>query len=70
MVKFDKKNTANKMCAVNETINPLQLLQEIEPLLKEYFIGDFIIENNTIKMSFKNGQTFNLKICEVVKNEN
>ena len=66
MEKQDKKNTANDLFAVNEVITPLQLLQEIEPLLDEYFIGDFKIENNALNMKFKNGQTFKLKVCEVV----
>ena len=66
MIKKDKKNTANDLFAVNEHITPLQLLQEIEPLLKEYFIGEFEIENNALNMKFKNGQSFKLKICEVI----
>lgn len=66
MEKQDKKNTANDLFAVNEIITPLQLLQEIEPLLKEYFIGDFEIKNNALDFEFKNGQKFKLKICEVI----
>ena len=67
MSKQDKINTAYKKYAANEgIITPLQLLQEIEPLLKEYFIGDFEIENNSIKMHFENGQTFKINICEIV----
>ena len=69
MVKKNKKNTANDLLAVNEIITPIQLLQEIEPLLKEYFIGDFKIVNNAINLNFKNGQTFKLKIAEIIKNE-
>ena len=65
MEKQNKKNTATDY-AVNERITPLQLLQEIEPLLKEYFLGDFEIKNNALNMKFKNGQTFILKIGEVV----
>ena len=62
-----KKNTAYDKDAVKEeNITPLQLLQEIQPLLKEYFIGDFEIKDNALNMTFKNGQTFKLKICEVV----
>ena len=68
MTKQSKKNTS-KDFAVNEIITPLQLLQEIEPLLKEYFIGNFEIENNALNLRFKNGQTFKLKIAEVVINE-
>ena len=65
MEKQGKKNTANDF-AVNEHITPLQLLQEIEPLLKEYFIGEFEVKSNALNMKFKNGQTFILKIGEVV----
>ena len=60
-----KKNTAIDY-AVNENINPLQLLQEIEPLLKEYFIGKFEVENNALNMTFENGQKFKLVIGGVV----
>ena len=67
MTKKDNKNTAPFSDAVEEgRINPLQLLQEIQPLLREYFIGDFEIKDNAISMHFKNGQTFTLKICETV----
>lgn len=69
MTKQSKKNTAEDIYAVKETINSLQLLQEIVPLLKEYFIGDFEVENNALNLNFKNGQTFKLKIAEIVKNE-
>ena len=67
MAKMSKKNTANDLFAVNEgNITPVQLLQELEPLLKEYFIGVFKVENKALALSFKNGQSFKLKICEVV----
>lgn len=63
----DKKNTASNVDAVNEEgITPLQLLQEIEPLLKEYFIGNFEIKDSALNMTFLNGQAFKLAICEVV----
>lgn len=65
MEKQNKKNTANDF-AVNERITPLQLLQEIEPLLKEYFTVEFEVKYNALNMIFKNGQTFKLKIGEVV----
>ena len=69
MEKQSKKNTANALFAVNEIITPIQLLQEIEPLLKEYFIGDFEIKDNSLNLKFKNGQIFKLKIAEIIKNE-
>ena len=64
MTEKDKKNTAEDF-AESEIITPQQLLQEIEPLLEEYFIGDFEIKNNSINMGFKNGQNFHLAICEL-----
>ena len=67
MSNKSKKNTANEVFAEKEVnITPVQLLQEIEPLLKEYFIGDFEVKNNALNLSFKNGQYFKLKIFEVV----
>ena len=37
MLKQNEKNTASEFDAVNEKrITPLQLLQEVQPLLKEY----------------------------------
>ena len=62
----NEKNTAGILTAENEgTITPVQLLQEIQPLLEDYFIGKFKIENNALNLSFKNGQTFRLVIGEV-----
>lgn len=59
----EEKNTADISAAVNEgEITPLQLMQEIQPLLNEYFIGDFEIKNNVLRLIFKNGQIFNLQI--------
>ena len=69
MEKQSKKNTANDLLAVNEIITSIQLLQEIEPLLKEFFIGDFEIKDSTLNLKFKNGQTFKLNIAEIIKNE-
>ena len=67
MNKQDTKNTADYFTAEKEEIiTPLQLLQEIQPLLMEYFVGKFEVENYAIKMVFKNGQTFKLKVGEVV----
>ena len=67
MTKKDKKNTAPFFDAEFEsTITPLHLLQEIEPLLKEYFVGDFEIIHKALIMRFKNGQSFVMKICEII----
>ena len=67
MEKQSKKNTADDFTAViKEIISPLQLLQEIQPMLKEYFIGNFEVKNNALNMKFKNGQIFKMKIGEVI----
>lgn len=42
------------------------LVEEIQPLLNEYFIGEFIIVGKTIELNFKNGQQFLLKAEEVL----
>lgn len=66
MDKKAQKNTAAETAAINEeNIKGLDILQELEPLLKEYFIGDFEIKGNTLNLKFKNGQSFRLAACEV-----
>lgn len=61
------KNTENLTMNIieDETIKPIDLLQEIEPLLKEYFVGGFEIKDDSIILSFNNGQQFRLVIEEV-----
>ena len=65
MINKSKKNTANDTFAVKEVITPIHLLEEIEPLIKEYFIGDFCLKNNALYLSFENGQSFRLTVGEV-----
>ncbi len=68
MDKENEKDTMVTFSALCEkNITPLQLLQEIQPLLKEYFIGNFKIENSAITMRFFNGNKFRLTVGEVVK---
>lgn len=67
MAKMSKKNTASYLEAVKKVrIAPLHLLHEIQFLLEESFIGEFEVKNNALDMRFINGQTFKLKICEIV----
>ena len=61
MLQENKKNTL-----ANYTVTPIQLLHQIQPLLEECFKGNFEVKNNSIDMRFENGQTFILKIGEVV----
>ena len=51
--------------AEKEIIKSVDLLQEIEPLLREYFIGNFEMENNAMILSFINGQRFRLIAEEI-----
>ncbi len=40
------------------------LLQEIEPLIKDYFICDINLSERGIELKFLNGQTFLLTVSE------
>lgn len=72
---MEQKNERNKnkklavsFAAINEeTILPTDLLQEILPLLQEYFVGNIKIEGNAISIKFLNGQKFRLTVGELVK---
>lgn len=46
-------------------VEPTQLLCEIEPLIEDYFIGNFEIVGQTMRIDLLNGQRFVLKIEEV-----
>ncbi len=46
-------------------IEPVQLMYEILPLLKEYMIGNFSVENENLILSFLNGQKFRMSIKAV-----
>lgn len=70
MKNFEENHSQKKTSAYTdevkeEIIKPFGLLQEIEPLLKEYFIGTFEFENDKIKMVFENGQKFYLSATEI-----
>jgi hypothetical protein len=58
---------------VNATVNAAKneerfpancLLQEIAPLLQEYFIGLFETKKQALRLSFPNGQNFKLTVRE------
>lgn len=63
---MDKKhnNTASQTMR-EEKINSHDIAQEILPLLKDYFCGEFTAAADTISMAIENGQQFQLKISEV-----
>lgn len=63
----ESKNAA-LAAAKNEAPFPADsLLQEIVPLLEEYFIGEFAYSDGAISLSFPNGQTFLLTAQETTK---
>ncbi len=45
-------------------ISAEDLIREIEPLIKDYFVGDFKITKEGLELKFLNGQTFILTISE------
>ncbi|MGN0803890.1 MAG: hypothetical protein ACI4MS_00720 [Candidatus Coproplasma sp.] len=45
-------------------IEPYALLQELQPLLSDYFAGEFTVCEEGLIMSFPNGQKFILKAEE------
>ncbi len=51
-------------CRNEKKILPEDLIAELTPLFREYFVADFSADKNTIKLSFFNGQTFNVHITE------
>lgn len=69
MYNYGEKNTiektANQMAAAEKQFDAKSLLEEIEPLLREYFIGGFELNSEAIILNFKNGQIFRLTIEEI-----
>jgi hypothetical protein len=65
---MDKKNERQiRQELFNENkISKLDLLQEIEPLLKDYFIGDISIGKSAITYILQNGQIFNITATEII----
>lgn len=41
-----------------EQFDSVQLLSEIIPLMKDYFVGDILFDDNQIAYTMPNGQTF------------
>ncbi|MDE6274596.1 MAG: hypothetical protein K2L87_06075 [Clostridiales bacterium] len=55
--KVEAENAAKK----EEPFPASQLLQEIAPLLEDYFVGEVRCDEEGIALSFLNGQKFLLK---------
>ena len=54
-----KKQVANE-----QRIESEQLLQEIEPLIKDYFVCNVALTEEGLMLDFGNGQSFVLSITE------
>ena len=66
-MKSQHKKNAAEIAAQNETpITPVDLLQEIEPLLREFLIGKFFLTENAIIIRLKNGQNFSLTVRKAI----
>ena len=53
-----------KQLANEQKIEGEQLLQEIEPLIKDYFICNVALTEEGLRLDFSNGQSFVLSIKE------
>lgn len=52
---------------INESrINPTDFIEEILPLLADYFVGNFALDGNSIICTFANGQVIRLSASDVV----
>ncbi len=61
----EKLNVTYKAAKEEGQVSAENLLQEIEPLLNEYFIGEVIREGNALKISLLNGQKFSIVAEEI-----
>ncbi len=61
-----KEKFYDDMIAKNEACFPaLNVVQELTPLLEEYFLGSFLARGDAIKLLFPNGQEFILTVSEI-----
>lgn len=57
--------TQDKTVRNEPPINASDLLAEIIPLLKDYFVGQFTIDGDCITYALLNGQKFTISVTEV-----
>ncbi len=62
----NETNAALEAAYNEEPFSASDLIEEIAPLLADYFEGDFLQREGKIVMSFYNGQKFRLAISKVV----
>ena len=65
-MKLHKKNAeVPQEAKVEGSFSTVSFLEEIKPLLNEYFFGKFVLINGNLYANFPNGQTFKIAINEV-----
>lgn len=63
--KQSEEEIAAKSAAIKEEkICANDIIEEIEPLFREYFVGNFTFEDGELGLSFYNGQRFRLGVRE------
>lgn len=63
--KFTKENTADKSAVEEKEFTGYSLIEELIPLLKDYFECEMKLRSNDLLMRFYNGQQFRLVIDNV-----
>ena len=63
---YSFSNTAAVAAKDEKPFGKNQLLEEIQPLIDEYFVCNTYIENDELKIVFLNGQNFSVggEVCE------
>lgn len=61
----NEKDAAFKAAHEEKPFPASDILEEIAPLLSDYFEGNFVRTQDKIVMSFYNGQKFDLTISEI-----
>lgn len=65
-MKLQKKNAGVPQEAkTEERFSAYSFLEEIAPLLREYFFGEFVLESRHLSANFPNGQKFEIYISSV-----
>ena len=60
-----EKNVALKAAYLEKPFPASDIIEELAPLLSDYFEGDFIKTKDNIIMLFHNGQKFELSVSEI-----
>ena len=65
-MKYNSKDTTTFLEATREGhIGEQQLLEEVLPLMEEYFVGNIVSQENNAFYQLPNGQIFQITLVEV-----